>query len=98
DDVFAIAVGLACAFLIVGRMAVGFARAELVGAAAFGLLTLLQLLVLASAVDDRQSLRLAATLVALGVIPAVAATTPAIALRGMDAGLRDDVTPSLLAS
>ena len=98
DDIFALAVGLTCAFLVVGRMAVGFARAELVGAVAFGLLTLLQLLVLASAMDDRQDLRLAATLVALGVIPAVAATMPAIALRGVDEGLRDDVTPSLLAS
>src|SRR5688572_18506436 len=41
DDGLAIAVGLTCAVLLVGRMAVGLARAAVSGAVAFGLLTLL---------------------------------------------------------
>src|SRR5439155_9181365 len=50
------------------------------------------------AFDDRQSLPLVAALIALGAIPAVAATAPAMLLRGLDEGRRDDVTPSLVVS
>ena len=98
DDALAAAVAATCAVLVVGRMIIGFSRARSTGAVSLALLTALQLLVLAPTLGDRGSLPLAATLVALGVIPAVLATTPAVLRTGVGEGRREELIPSLVVS
>jgi hypothetical protein len=98
DDALAGAVAATCAVLIVGRLVIGFSRALSTGAVSLALLTALQLLVLTPAFDERGSLPLAATLVALGVIPKVLATAPVALWSGVGDGRREEIIPSLLVS
>jgi hypothetical protein len=98
DDALTGAVAATSAVLVLGRMVIGFTRARTAGAVSLALLTTLQLLVLAPTLDDRGSLPLAATLVALGVLPAVLATAPAVLWTGVGQGQRENLIPSLVAS
>ena len=97
-DALLATVAAACAVLVVGRAAIGSCRARSKGAVSLALLTALQLLVLAPALDDRGSLPLAATLVALGAIPVVLATAPAVLWTGIGEGRREELIPSLVVS
>ncbi|HEV8296282.1 MAG TPA: hypothetical protein VGQ20_03265 [Acidimicrobiales bacterium] len=90
DDALPTGVAATAGALVIVRTVLGSARAAFAGGLAFGLLSLIQVLVLVPALDDTRDLRLTATLVALGVIPYVAGTVPAVALRGLDEGRRGD--------
>lgn len=92
----AVVIALAVAFLVV-RVTLGWARAAVPGAIAFGLLTVTGLVTIAASIGDSSELRLGATLVALGMVPLAAGSVPAMVLP-LEHGDREDVTPCLVAS
>jgi hypothetical protein len=89
-------VAITVAFLVV-RVVLGWVRAGLLGGVALGLLTATGLVTVAATLGESADLRLAAALVALGMVPWAAGSVPAMTLP-LERGERRDVTPCLLTS
>ncbi|HEY7072440.1 MAG TPA: glycosyltransferase family 39 protein [Acidimicrobiales bacterium] len=88
---------LTAVLLLLARAGLGARRAGTAGAVAWGALTLLQLGVLVPGLSEDGIARVVVLLAGLGTIPLVAGLLPALALRGLPGGRREDITPTLLA-
>ena len=96
-DALLLAALLTATLLLLARAGLGAARAGAAGAVAWGGLTVLQLAVLVPGLSESGIARVCVALAGLGAIPLVAGLLPAVLVRGVDAGRREDVTPALVS-
>jgi Dolichyl-phosphate-mannose-protein mannosyltransferase len=96
-DVLLVAALVTGALLLLARTGLGAVRAGAAGAVAWGALTLLQLAVLVPGLGEAGMARVVVALAGLGTIPLVAGLLPALTVRGLTAGRREDITPALVA-
>ena len=85
------------AVLVTVRAVLGARLAGATGAAAWGVLAILQAAVLVPGVGDPDDAHVMAALTGLGAVAFVAGLIPTLAVRGLYAGQRDDLTAGLVA-